>query len=80
MKALKDPSDEKPETTKHWAFVPPQRPEVPRVETWGSARNPIDSFIEARLQKENITMSPEADRHTLLRRVTLDINRFASHA
>lgn len=57
----------------HWSFVPPQRPPLPavRYEKW--VRNPIDAFILARLEREGLTPSPEADRATLLRRVTLDL-------
>src|SRR5205823_6033369 len=49
-------------TKVHWAFIPPQRPALPDVknETW--AKNPIDRFILARLEKEGLTPSPEADR------------------
>ena len=38
-----------------------------------SAANPIDAFIQARLAREGLTPSPEADRRTLIRRVTLDL-------
>lgn len=60
------------EYQKHWAFVAPQRPNIPQVgEGW--ARNAIDHFIAARLKKELMTPSPEADRPTLIRRVTFDL-------
>ena len=57
----------------HWAFEPLDRHEPPTASgsTWG--RNPIDSFIAARLRAEGLAPSPEADRTTLLRRVALDI-------
>ena len=58
---------------KHWAFVPPARPAEPQVKDAGWARNPIDRFILARLEKEGIRPSPEASRETLIRRVTLDL-------
>ena len=59
----------------HWAYQPVKRPEVPRVTVNQAApvRNPIDSFIQARLAKEGLTPSPEADRRTLIRRVYLDL-------
>jgi hypothetical protein len=57
----------------HWAFVKPVRPSEPAVKTAGWARNPIDSFVLARLEKEGLKPSPEADRATLIRRVTLDL-------
>jgi hypothetical protein len=60
----------------HWSFVPPQRPAVPDLTHPAATRrvqNPIDAFVFARLEKEELTPSPEADRATLLRRVTLDL-------
>jgi hypothetical protein len=57
----------------HWAFVAPRRPTVPSVRNRSWARNPIDSFILARLEREGLEPSPEADPVTLLRRVTLDL-------
>ncbi len=57
----------------HWAFQAPVRPPLPVVknETWG--RNPIDGFVLARLEKEGLKPSPEADRVTLIRRLYLDL-------
>ncbi len=57
----------------HWAFVPPERPLLPAVKNAGWVKNPIDRFILARLEKEGLTPSPEADRVTLLRRLSLDL-------
>jgi hypothetical protein len=58
----------------HWAFIPPVRPAIPDVGAAGSSvRNPIDAFILARLHKDGLKLSPEADRSTLIRRVTLDL-------
>jgi hypothetical protein len=59
----------------HWAYQPIKRPAVPASPAAAIApvRNPIDSFIEARLAKENLKPSPEADRRTLIRRVSLDL-------
>jgi hypothetical protein len=57
----------------HWAFVPPRRPALPAVRDAKWCRNPIDRFILARLEKEGLKPSPEADRPTLIRRVTLDL-------
>lgn len=57
----------------HWAFKSPVRPALlePRNKRW--VRNPIDAFILARLEKDKLTPSPEADRTTLLRRLSLDL-------
>ena len=57
----------------HWAFVAPKRPAVPTVKNAAWARNGIDRFILARLEKEGLTPSPEADRVTLIRRLSLDL-------
>ena len=54
----------------HWAFVPPKKRAPPVV---SGARNPIDQFIGARLEEEELSFSPEADHTTLSRRVTLDL-------
>jgi mono/diheme cytochrome c family protein len=57
----------------HWAYVKPVRPPAPPATDTAWARNPIDAFVLARLEKEELRPSPEADRETLLRRVTLDL-------
>jgi hypothetical protein len=57
----------------HWAFQPPVRPAVPAVSNTAWARNDIDRFILARLEKEGLHPSPEADRITLVRRLSLDL-------
>jgi hypothetical protein len=57
----------------HWSFLPPKRPPLPRVRNAAWTRNGIDSFILERLEGEGLQPSPEADRITLLRRVTLDL-------
>ena len=57
----------------HWAYVAPKRPELPVVSQPAWVRNPIDQFILARLEREGLKPSPEADKATLLRRVTLDL-------
>ena len=62
-----------PKTQKHWAYVKPVRPQPPKVKNSAWVRNPIDNFILARLEKEGLTPSPEADRETLIRRLSLDL-------
>jgi hypothetical protein len=56
----------------HWAYEPLIRPTPPDVPE-GSVRNAIDAFVQDRLMREGLKPSPEADRRTLLRRVTLDL-------
>jgi mono/diheme cytochrome c family protein len=58
---------------KHWAFKPPLRPQIPAVKNTRWVRNPLDNFVLARLEQEGLTPSPEADKLTLLRRVSLDL-------
>src|SRR5437870_4096112 len=50
----------------HWAFKTPARPPVPASKQNRWVRNPIDDFILARLQREKLKPSPEADRRTLI--------------
>ncbi len=57
----------------HWAFVAPARAPVPQVKNGNWPRNAIDSFVLARLEKEGLQPSPEADRAALIRRVSLDL-------
>src|SRR5437773_1660619 len=58
----------------HWAFEAPIRPAIPH-NTGGDpwVKNPIDGFILAKLEKEGLQPSPETDKPTLIRRVTLDL-------
>lgn len=58
----------------HWAFEKPVKPQLPAIAQGdGWAKTPIDAFILARLKKEGLHPSPEADKATLIRRVTLDL-------
>jgi hypothetical protein len=57
----------------HWAFAAPKRPTMPPVKNQAWARNMIDRFLLARMEKEGLTPSPEADRYTLARRLALDL-------
>jgi hypothetical protein len=56
-----------------WPFSPPLRPALPHVTDRGWSRNAIDRFVLARLQQEGLKPSAEADKATLLRRVTYDL-------
>jgi mono/diheme cytochrome c family protein len=57
----------------HWAFVAPTRPKPPGVKNSSWVRTPIDDFILARLEKQGLTPSSEADKVTLIRRLSLDL-------
>ena len=56
-----------------WSFIPPQRPPLPAVKDQNWAKNPIDTFILSKLEREGLRPSPEADKRTLIRRVSLDL-------
>ncbi|REK19626.1 MAG: DUF1553 domain-containing protein [Planctomycetota bacterium] len=56
-----------------WPFCPPSRPAVPEVENAGWVANPIDAFVLAELENKGLQPSPQADKRTLLRRLTFDL-------
>ena len=57
----------------HWSFAPIANPELPDIDHQGFVNNGIDAFILHRLEAEGITLSPEANRSDLIRRVHLDL-------
>ncbi|MBI1790928.1 MAG: DUF1553 domain-containing protein [Acidobacteria bacterium] len=57
----------------HWSFAAPVRPRPPVVSRRSWVRNPIDRFILARLDAEGLAPAPEADRRTLIRRLSFDL-------
>jgi hypothetical protein len=59
--------------SQHWSFQPIRAPAPPAVKQRAWVRDSIDAFILARLEKEHLRPSPEADRPTLLRRLSLDL-------
>ncbi len=61
------------EYSRHWAWIPPVRPELPRVKKKSWGKNAIDAFILERLEKENLAPSPEASRRTVIRRLSFDL-------
>jgi hypothetical protein len=60
---------------KPWAFLPPERPSIPGIEDPSAdiARNPIDAFLLETLREHAIEPAGEADRRTLIRRLTFDL-------
>ncbi len=57
----------------HWSFQPVVRPSVPSVKNAVWVRNPVDNFVLAKLESLGIAPAPEADRATLIRRLSLDL-------
>ncbi len=57
----------------HWSFLAARRPALPQVKNKAWARNAIDHFILAELEKKGLQPAPEADRRTLARRLSLDL-------
>jgi hypothetical protein len=66
-------ADAEPPDKRHWAYRKPVRVEPPAVANAAWIRNPIDRFVLARLEREGLAPAPEADRETLIRRVSLDL-------
>jgi Protein of unknown function (DUF1553)/Protein of unknown function (DUF1549)/Planctomycete cytochrome C len=57
----------------HWAYIKPVRPGIPVVKDSGFVSDPIDAFILSALEARHIEPSPQADKRTLLRRLSLDL-------
>lgn len=57
----------------HWSFIAPSRPALPVVKDSTWVRNPVDRFVLAELEKAGLPPAAEADRHTLARRLSLDL-------
>lgn len=73
IKLLKQWIEQGADYERHWSFVTPQRPTPPVIRGDHWSRNPIDQFVLERLKNEGLQPSPQADRRTLIRRVTLDL-------
>lgn len=73
LKLLREWIAEGANYSEHWAFVPPSKPALPVVRNASWVRNPIDLFVLSRLESEGVAPSNQADRRTLIRRVSLDL-------
>ena len=60
----------------HWSLIKPVRPAPPQVFDAAWVRNPIDSFVLSKLEKAGLRPEEEADKRSLIRRVTLDLTGF----
>ena len=67
------PSAARDEKLSHWSFQPLRQVTPPPVRNQAWVRSPVDQFVLARLESEGIEPSPEADKVTLLRRLSLDL-------
>ncbi|WP_339745933.1 DUF1553 domain-containing protein [uncultured Rubinisphaera sp.] len=72
-KMLKRWIDEGAEWTSHWSFLSPEKSELPIVKNSQWVSNPIDQFVLANLESEQLQPSSEASRRTLIRRLTFDL-------
>jgi cytochrome c553 len=61
------------EDREYWAFQPIQKPATPKHVEAQKMRTPVDAFVLAKMNEQSLQMAPEADRRTLIRRVTLDL-------
>jgi Protein of unknown function (DUF1553)/Protein of unknown function (DUF1549) len=61
------------EGEEHWAFRPLTRPQLPAKTAAGGSTSPVDRFVEIELAKRQLSLSPAADRATLVRRLSLDL-------
>ncbi|MCC6509635.1 MAG: PSD1 domain-containing protein [Pirellulaceae bacterium] len=57
----------------HWAFTTPKRPNTPEVKQTESARTAIDRFVQSKLDPMGLTLAPEAERATLIKRLSIDL-------
>ncbi|MFK7845654.1 MAG: PSD1 and planctomycete cytochrome C domain-containing protein [Rhodothermales bacterium] len=58
---------------KHWSFIPPEKPAAPETSNAAWAKNDIDKFVLKRLDQEGLRPSKEANRRTLIRRLSFDL-------
>ncbi|WP_254510976.1 PSD1 and planctomycete cytochrome C domain-containing protein [Anatilimnocola floriformis] len=65
----KAPADEQPSDDRHWAFIAPKKAPLPDV----GVKHPIDAFVVARLKQDKLELSSPAAKHTLIRRLYLDL-------
>src|SRR5258706_10553133 len=73
LSKLPPPARKQDEKADWWSFQPASRPSQPNVKNKKWARNPIDLFVLVKLEQEHLSPSPEADRRTLIRRLSFDL-------
>lgn len=73
VKLIRDWINQGAEWGTHWAFQTPERPPVPEVKNKAWVKNPIDAFVLAKLESQKLAPAPQAEKNTLLRRLSLDL-------
>ena len=68
-----DPAGGAKSNATHWSFRPIRRPDLPKTKSEDWIRNPIDRLVLAKLESRKVAPAPEADRRTLIRRLSLDL-------
>jgi len=68
-----DDGPAKAASTDHWSFKRPAQPAFPAVKNPKWIRNPVDAFVLSKMEEQGLAPSPEADRLTLIRRLSLDL-------
>jgi hypothetical protein len=68
------PREFKPSERSYWAYQKVVKPRVPAVKNRAAVRNPIDAFLQAKLEEKGVRPNPPADKVTLIRRATLDLH------
>ena len=58
---------------KHWAFIPPKKADLPKTELADWTQNEIDTFILEKMEENDLSPSPKAEDHKLIRRMSLDL-------
>ena len=61
------------EYQQHWSFIKPRRPDSPVLKNKNWSQTPLDHFVKARLEREQLTPAPRASKATLCRRLSLDL-------
>lgn len=69
VKWIEDGAEYKP----HWAFIKPEKPDIPTISNKDWINNPVDNFILKKLEQEKLQPSPQTEKELLLRRVSFDL-------
>ena len=65
--------DQGAEYKPHWAFIAPTEPALPKVKHRDQVQNPVDQFVLHKLEQKGFTLAPQAEKTTLIRRLSFDL-------